>query len=121
MEHKDLEYFKDLLTKWLDELLRQADSTVSVLKDADDHLPDPLDRAVFDSERSYALRIRDRESTLIKKIRSSLEDIEDGFYGICEDCGRDIATERLKARPVARRCIRCKTHQEKRERLSGVS
>ena len=120
MEHKDLEYFKDLLTKWLDELLRQADSTVSVLKDADDNLPDLLDRVVFDSELSYALRIRDRESTLIKKIRSSLEDIEDGFYGICEDCGRDIATERLKARPVARRCIRCKTHQEKRERLSGV-
>ena len=121
MEPKDLDYFKDLLTRWLDDLLSQADYTVSVLKDADDHLPDPLDRAVFDSERSYALRIRDRESTLIKKIRASLEDIEDGFYGICEDCGRNIAIERLKARPVARRCIRCKTRQEKRERLTGVS
>ena len=121
MEPKDLDYFRDLLNQWLQELLSQADNTVVILKDSEDHLPDPLDRAVFDSERSYALRIRDRESILIKKIRSSLEDIEDGFYGICEDCGRDIAIERLKARPVARRCIQCKTQQEKKERLTGIS
>ena len=38
-------------------------------------------------------------------------DIEDGVYGICDDCGRDISIERLKARPVANHCIRCKTRQ----------
>jgi len=37
---------------------------------------------------------------LIKKIRKSLEDIENGDYGIFEDCGEDISIERLKARPV---------------------
>ena len=121
MEQKDLDYFKDLLNQWLRELLSQADNTVAGLRDPSDHLSDPLDRAAFDNERGYALRIRDRESVLIKKIKASLEDIEDGVYGICEDCGRDIAIERLKARPVARRCIRCKTRQEERERLMGVS
>ena len=74
----------------------------------------------IDTERSYMFRIRDRESVLIKKINTSLQDIEDGVYGICDDCDRDIAIERLKARPVARRCIRCKTRQEERERLTGV-
>ena len=120
MEQKDLDYFKKLLTQWFDELLGKAGNTVVGLKDGEDPLSDPLDRAVSDTERGYTLRIRGRESVLIKKIRASLEDIEDGVYGICDDCGRNISIERLKARPVARRCIHCKTKQEQRERLTGV-
>ena len=120
MEQKDLDYFKELLTRWLDELLSQAGNTVIGLRDSDDNLADPLDRAVLDINRSYMLRMRDRESILIKKIRRSLEDIEDGLYGICEDCGQDISIARLNARPVARRCIKCKTRQEEIEKLIGV-
>ena len=120
MEQKDLNYFKDLLNRWLDDLLSQADSTVNILKDHEDHLPDPLDRAVLDINRNYTLRMRDRESILIKKIRKSLEDIDEGLYGICEECGSDISTARLKARPVAKRCIKCKTRQEEIEKLIGV-
>ena len=120
MEQKDLDYFKKLLTRWLDELLGKAGNTVVGLLNSGDHLSDPLDQAVLDTERGYTLRIRDRESVLIKKIHASLEDLKDGVYGICDDCGRDIAIERLKARPVARHCIRCKTRQEKMERLTGV-
>ena len=117
MEQKDLDDFQKLLTQWLDELLGKAGNTVLGLIGSEDHLSDPLDRAVLDNERSYTLRIRGRESVLIKKIRASLEDIEDGVYGICDDCGREISIERLKARPVARHCIRCKTRQEQKERL----
>jgi len=120
MEQKDLDYFKELLTRWLEELLSQAGNTVIGLRDSDDNLADPLDRAVLDINRSYMLRMRDRESILIKKIRRSLEDIEDGLYGICEDCGQDISIARLNARPVARRCIKCKTRQEEIEKLIGV-
>ena len=58
-----------------------------------------MDRATVESDRIWTLRIRDRESMLIKKIRQSLENIENGEYGICEDCGEDISIERLKARP----------------------
>ena len=120
MQQKDLDYFKSLLNQWLDELLGRAGNTMVGLIDSEDHSSDPLDRAVFDTERSYMYRIRDRESVLIKKIHASLNDIEDGVYGICDDCGRDISIERLKARPVARHCIRCKTKQEKTERLLGT-
>ena len=120
MEQKDLNYFKNLLTQWLDELLGRAGNALVGPIDSEYHLSDPLDRAVLDSERSYTLRIRGRESVLIKKVRASLEDIEDDVYGICDDCGRDISIDRLKARPVAKRCIRCKTKQEEQERLTGV-
>ncbi len=120
MEKKDLEFFRHLLTQWLEELLNRADDTVEELLDSQENLADPLDRVSVESERSWTLRIRDRESILIKKIRQSLEDIETGEYGICEDCGEDISIERLKARPVTSFCIRCKTKRESVERLTGT-
>ncbi|UCG08191.1 MAG: RNA polymerase-binding protein DksA [Desulfobacterales bacterium] len=120
MEEKDLEFFKNLLTQWLEDLLDHADDTVEGLLESGESLADPLDRASFESNRSTTLRIRDRESMLIKKIRKSLEDIENGEYGICEDCGEDIAIGRLKARPVTSFCIRCKTKREALEKMMGV-
>ena len=119
MEAKDLAQLKEILTTWLEQLLIQGDYTVHGLREVSEYLADPLDQASYDSDRSFTLRIRDREHTLINKIRQSLEDIDHGVYGICEDCGREIAVARLKARPVARRCIKCKTRMEQFERLTG--
>ena len=120
MEEQELEYFKEILIAWLSELRHSAGNTVEGLLNVEAISADFLDCASFESDRSTALRIRDRESMLIKKIRSSLEDIENGEYGICEDCGREIAIERLKARPIARRCIQCKTRQEALEKIIGA-
>ena len=119
MQKRDLNYFKDLLTQWLDDLEHHAGDTVEGLMAVGDYWADPVDQASFESDRSLTLRIRDRESMLINKIRKSLEDIANGAYGICEDCGEDISVERLRARPVARRCIRCKTKQEAWEKIKG--
>jgi DnaK suppressor protein len=120
MEEKDLDFFRNLLSQWLQQLLDHAEDTVGGLLESQQHLADPMDRASAESDTRTALRIRDRESMLIKKIRKSLEDIENGDYGICEDCGDDIAIERLKARPVTSFCIRCKTKRESIEKLTGV-
>jgi DnaK suppressor protein len=117
MAPNDLDYFKAVLESWLKELLDRADGTVVALKESVDSLPDPLDRAIFEADRNFTLRIRDRESILIKKIGESLDDIETGEYGICERCGKDISIGRLRARPVARHCIQCKTQMEKNEKL----
>jgi len=120
MEDKDLEFFRHLLTQWMEELLEHADDTVERLLDSRENLADPLDRASAESDRTWTLRIRDRESMLIKKIRNSLEAIETEEYGICEDCGEEISIERLKARPVTSLCIRCKTKRESVEKLTGT-
>ena len=119
MVKKDLDFFRNRLSQWLQELLDHADDTLENLLEPEEHLADPLDRASFESNRSTKLRIRDRESMLIKKIRKSLENIEKGEYGICEDCGEEISIERLKARPVTSFCIRCKTNRETLEKLTG--
>ena len=120
MEEMDLEVFRNLLTQWLEELLDHADGTIEKLLESQENLADPMDRASFETDRIATLRIRGRESTLIKKIRKSLEDIENGDFGICEECGEDIAVERLKARPVTSFCIRCKTKRESMEKLTGT-
>ena len=120
MKDTDLDLFRHLLTDWLEELLAHADNSVESLLDPRETLPDPLDRASAESDRAWTLRIRDRESMLIKKIRSSLEAIDSKEYGVCEDCGEDITIERLKARPVTSFCIPCKTKRESAENLAGI-
>jgi len=66
------------------------------------------------------LRIRDRESKLILKVKKALVRIEIGTFGICEACGEDISFDRLKARPVTTQCIDCKTKEENLEKALGL-
>ena len=120
MEDTDREYFRVVLIHQLKTLLGQADGTVSQLKDSGNSLSDPNDRASFEWDLSFMLRIRDRESRLIRKIVDALDRIEDGTYGICESCGGDIALGRLQARPVTTLCIACKTAQENYEKAAGI-
>jgi len=117
---KKLEFFRELLNERIDELLSQANETVSGMTSHKENLPDPSDRATLESDRNFTLRIRDRERKLIGKIKEALERIELGTYGICEDCGEEISTERLKARPVTTLCIDCKKTQETEERVKGI-
>lgn len=119
MKDRDLQFFKALLESELQRLLNQADDSMLDLLNKDSNAPDLVDRAALESERDYTIRIRDRESRLIKKIRQSLEDIQNGTYGICQMCGEEITIRRLQARPVARHCIDCKSRMEKTERAAG--
>ena len=117
MKDEDIYFFKQLLTEQLETLLGQADIMVHDLLEKNNEIsPDPLDRASFESERGTMLRIRDRESKLIRKIQKALENLENGSFGICEMCEKEIAIERLKARPVTTHCIQCKTKMEALER-----
>ena len=120
MDRAQLEHFRQLLQQKVDDLLGEADKTLGDMNDQDDHFPDPTDRASVESDRSFELRIRDRERKLIQKIRKALERIEDGSYGICEECGEDIGEKRLEARPVTTLCIECKSRQEQAEKAIGL-
>ncbi|MEJ2023874.1 MAG: RNA polymerase-binding protein DksA [Deltaproteobacteria bacterium] len=120
MTEKQKKYFTKLLNERLDILLTEANKTVTGMTDQGDNFPDPTDRASLESDRNFTLRIRDRERKLIKKIKEALERIEDGTFGICEQCGEDISEERLKARPVTTLCIDCKKKQEVEEKLKGL-
>jgi DnaK suppressor protein len=120
MKKKDRDYFKEYLEDRLEELLSQAGDTVSGMTVPKENFPDPTDRAALEAERNFMLRIRDRESKLIKKIKAALERMDTKTYGICESCGEEIATKRLKARPVTTQCIECKSKEEALEKALGL-
>ncbi|MBF0199774.1 MAG: RNA polymerase-binding protein DksA [Desulfamplus sp.] len=120
MEQKDIEFFKNLLTERLSDLLSHADSTVTGMTTPKDNFADPTDRASHEAERNFELRIRDREHKLIKKIKQAMTRIENKTFGTCETCGEDISIPRLKARPVTTQCIDCKTREETMEKALGI-
>jgi DnaK suppressor protein len=119
MDQKDLEYFRNLLSEQLQDALKQGDLTLEDMTDNNEIFADPADRATMESDRAFTLRIRDRERKLIKKIRAALGRLDSGTYGYCEECGEEIGVPRLKARPVTRLCINCKSKQEEDEHLRG--
>jgi len=49
----------------------------------------------------------------LRELEAALKRIADGAYGLCVDCGDDIAIERLRAQPGAPRCVGCQQRHEK--------
>ena len=119
MKPDQLEYFRNLLTQRIEQLLNDAEKTVSEMTDEHTNLPDITDRASLESDRNFELRIRDRERKLILKLREAINRIDEGTFGICELCGEKISNKRLMARPVTTLCINCKKKQEQIEKQRG--
>ena len=109
-------HFREILQNWKRELMEEVDRTVHHMQDEAANFPDPNDRATQESEFTMELRTRDRERKLIKKIDESLDNLENGEYGYCEQCGVEIGVQRLEARPTANLCIDCKSLDEIREK-----
>ena len=116
MRKRDLEACRKLLHERRQELVAEATRTVDGMGETREQFPDPTDRALLEGNRNLLLRIRDRERKLITKIDEAFGRIDDGSYGRCEECDREIGIARLRARPVTTLCIDCKSLQEAQER-----
>lgn len=116
MSDEQLQHFKTILIDWKQQLIGEADRTKSYIQDESSAMPDINDRATQEEEFALALRTRDRERKLIRKIDKSIAEIDNGDYGFCETCGVEIGLRRLEARPTATQCIDCKTLSEMKER-----
>lgn len=116
MDAEKREQYRLLLLDEMKGLLSEADKTVHEMADDASHFPDPTDRATQESDRTFELRIRDRERKLVNKIKEALDRLDDGSFGICEECGEEIGEGRLKARPVTTLCINCKMEAEEKEK-----
>jgi DnaK suppressor protein len=118
MRKMEIEFFRKYLKTQLEELTKKSDAAIADLLNTTVNSADPLDRTSLELERDFTLRLLDRENKLIVKIKKALGKIDDGVFGICEDCGDEIDIERLRLRPVTELCIGCKTRQERLERLT---
>ena len=119
MDDTELQKLKEQLEGMKKDIYSDVEQTLTEMNAQSGNIPDPNDRASVESDRSFELRLRGRERKLMEKIDEAIARIEDGTYGICDDCGEDIAVKRLEARPVAKFCIDCKTKQEQREKEQG--
>lgn len=116
MNDAQLAHFRKILLDWKEQLISEAESTKSYIQDESTAMPDINDRATQEEEFALALRTRDRERKLIRKIDKSIAEIDGGDYGFCETCGVEIGLRRLEARPTATQCIDCKTLSEIKEK-----
>lgn len=112
-----LEYFRQKLLAWKNELIRESEETIhNTLQTTELQKPDLADRASAETDHALELRTRDRERKLIKKINQALERVEDGEYGYCEETGEPISIARLKARPNATMTLEAQELHERMEK-----
>ena len=113
------EYFRQKLLRWRVELLRESSDTLESMQEENLAQPDLTDRASMETDRSIELRTRDRERKLLKKIQQSIQKIEAGEYGWCEETGDPIGVARLLARPTATLSLEAQQRRELKQRMYG--
>jgi RNA polymerase-binding protein DksA len=77
----------------------------------DNHLADTATET-YDRELDYTLE--ENSEHVLAEIEAALERVEEGTYGICANCGKPIAVDRLEALPWATLCIDCRRDRERR-------
>jgi DnaK suppressor protein len=117
MNERQLEYFRQKLLRWKEDILRESRETLGHLQAETENHPDLADRASSETDRALELRTRDRQRKLISKIDAALRRVEDGSYGYCEDTGEPISLARLEARPIAVLSLEAQERHERRERV----
>lgn len=116
MNKNQLEYFRNKLQVWREELISESQETINNLKEENWQEPDLSDRASLETEAGVELRTRNRYLKLIGKIDAALRRIEDKSYGYCEETGEPIGIKRLEARPIATMTIEAQERHEKLEK-----
>ncbi|MBS0409175.1 MAG: RNA polymerase-binding protein DksA [Proteobacteria bacterium] len=117
MNDRQLEYFKQKLLNWKEDILKESRETVTHLQAETENHPDLADRASSETDRALELRTRDRQRKLISKIDEALRRIDEGNYGYCEETGEPIGIARLEARPIATLSLEAQERHERRERV----
>jgi len=119
MNPMQIEYFRQKLLSWRDELVEESRETISNLQTEVRDVGDEAERATRETENSLELRTRDRYRKLINKINKTLARIDDGEYGYCEETGEEIGLQRLEARPIATLCLDAQERWELRQKQLG--
>jgi DnaK suppressor protein len=112
MDAEKLEHYRRILT---DQLRRRTETARENQSDAletagtDDGVKDVADQSVKDVSQEIEYRLSERESQAIADIDQALLRIEEGTYGVCARCGKEIPERRLEAVPTARYDAECQS------------
>jgi DnaK suppressor protein len=120
---KELNIFKKLILKRkeeiADEIRHISDDTLKKSQkessgDISGYTYHMADVATDTYDREFSLSLASAEGKMLYELEDALKKIEEGTFGICEDCKSPIAKTRLKAVPSARLCVKCQEKREKR-------
>ena len=112
-------YLRGKLLERRRNLLERLMSEVSSTAEASSWGPADIgDMAAFNANQEMLYGIGSVESDAVDQIDHALQKLDDGTYGICEDCGKRIPATRLRALPSAYLCVLCK---EKQERIRSIA
>ncbi len=120
---KELSDFKKIVLRKKDEILDEikhiSDDTLKKTQkeasgDISGYTYHMADVATDTYDREFSLGIASNERTVLYELDDALKKIEDGTFGICEECKSLITKTRLKAVSYARLCVKCQEKKEKR-------
>jgi len=123
----DLKVFKESLIKIKTKLLAQIlnvekENLRTSQKDASGDLSSytihMADVATDSYDREFSLSMASVEQKAVYEIDEALKRIDEGDYGLCLTCGKQIAKNRLKAVPFAKYCIACQSEEESKKKKS---
>jgi len=120
---KELQEFKKLVLKAKNEIiedikhisedtLRKSQKETS--GDISGYTYHMADVATDTYDREFSMGIVSKERQILYEIDDAFKKIEEGTYGICEDCKKLIPKTRLKAIPYVKLCLKCQEKREKR-------
>lgn len=119
MNDAQLAFFRLKLVALKQGILANAGETTEHLREDTVVVPDPADRATIEEEHALELRTRDRERKLLKKIEQSIQRIDAGDYGYCDETGEPIGVGRLLARPTANLSLEAQQRRELKQKMFG--
>lgn len=119
MNDAQMAFFRIKLVTLKQGILANAGETTEHLREDTVVVPDPADRATIEEEHALELRTRDRERKLLKKIEQSIQRIDAGDYGYCDETGEPIGVGRLLARPTANLSLEAQQRRELKQKMFG--
>ncbi|HEY6009286.1 MAG TPA: TraR/DksA family transcriptional regulator [Geobacteraceae bacterium] len=110
-----LDEMKAMLLKMKEDTLAEISKAMKSGTDSQTGEPsgDIYDQASSERDRELGLLLGDREREKLRHIDEALLKIEEGDYGVCEECEEEIPVGRLRVMPFARYCVKCKADIEK--------
>jgi DnaK suppressor protein len=80
---------------------------------APSNIGDLVDQAGDERDRELSLLLTGRDKEKLTAINEALEKLDEGTYGVCEECGEKIGEGRIKVMPLAKLCVSCQSKLEK--------
>lgn len=110
-----IDEIKNILFKMKEDTLKEINKAMVTGSNSPGSEPsgDIYDQASSERDRELGFLLSDREREKLRNIDEAILRIQEGEYGVCEECAEEIPLGRLKVLPFARYCVKCKSDIEK--------